>query len=194
MNANSLLEAPSFRVGSPQFTDKLKDASQYSLILLIFSFIYLMIEILVLKITDIKIIILAVPIIITMTLGSLLAVNKRALEKWNNISLLVNPIRCTVTENYEDEYQVLVRIKNNLENTISCSIEMSIPQDIVVSIYDNEFRDIYNKKITLEKDGLYYLYLFLKSEKESDSIENMNIRLVHRMGKIEEKVVLFIRT
>jgi len=164
------------------------------LMLVSFSFIYLMIEIFILNITDDKAIILVIPIIITMTSGVFLAINKGTLEKWNNLSLLVNPVQCTVTDQYEEEYQVLVRVKNNLVNGISCSVEIIIPHDIIVQINDTEFRDTFREDLALNSGDLHYFYLFLKSEKVSDSIENLKVRVLHKMGVIEESVVLFVRS
>ncbi len=176
----------------PNFLNKLVTFSKVSLFLLVGSFTFLMVEIPVIAITDNPYYILGLPTIVIVAMGLPIVHQIEKLSKWDNISLLVNPSRYRVFEDYSQENPILVKITNNLKENVSADLSIIIPENITIQIEDHEYEKNIEKKYELKGESSKSLYLFIKSKKGIDAIDELKIAIQHSQGKIEKNVVLFI--
>ena len=116
----------------PTFIDKLVSISKYTLFLLVFSFIYLMIQILSSRFFHTITFILGIPTIIVVILGTIIAYKTGILEEWNKLSILVNPKQFRVYQEYIEDNSILIKICNALDKPAHFQLNIKIPDKIVV--------------------------------------------------------------
>jgi hypothetical protein len=153
-----------------------------------------MMEILTMRFTEDKLSIVLVPSIIVVILGLTIIHKTETLQNWNKLSLLVNPLQIRVYDRFEEDYQLLIKVTNQLNEEVNCILELIIPFDIIVRIDDNDtIRNKHNISFTLRRNEERTYHLFLRSERDSDSIEELKVNLIHKFGTIKQNAGLYIR-
>lgn len=176
-----------------KIVDTLKEITMYSLLFVIFSFTYLVIQIALLKINSAILISIVLPSLVVILMGLAIASSIGSLTKWNQIDFLVNPLQIRVYRDYEASDPVILKVTNNLTTEISLCLTVDLPYLIDCNINNKEYKECIqeNFKLGSKKSKVYELY-FKHTFKDTD-IAKVKIALEHDYGKFNEELTLFIR-
>jgi hypothetical protein len=113
----------------------------------------------------------------------------------DKLTLLINPSEVRVYDMFEDDQSVLIKLKNGSTRIVTCKLEVTLPEDIVAYIHDNDdIREKYSEEFTIMPDGEHNVYVFLSNESDEDRTEKMQVSVLSDANDLTGEVKLHVLT
>jgi len=191
----SLIHSFSARINYLPFSvEKLKNCSEYTLIMLTLSFVYLIVQIFIRQVMNDNLFLVGIPLLVVVGLGSGALKHLKNLRYWNKLELLVNPTQLNVYDSYDEmDTPVLVKIENKTKEEVNVVLEMQLPEKVHCKIGDNEYTNLYSDELRIQPKKHRIFFFYFKHSRNEPDLERITLVVSHKQGKIEQELVLFLR-
>jgi len=191
----SLIHSFSARINYLPFSvEKLENCSEYTLVLLTLSFVYLIVQIFIRQITNNNFFLVGVPLIIVVGLGSGALKHLKNLRYWSKLEVLVNPTQSNIYDSYDEmDTPIIVKIENKTQEEVDVSLSMQLPEKVHCKIGDDEYTDIYSGRVRISAKRHKIFFFYFKHSRSKPDLEKIKLVVNHKQGKIEQDLILFLR-